>query len=101
MIDRLSFFVANAVFDIDAGGNGIPEAQVTQGQVTSVFNGVIMLAAAVAVVFIVLGGIKYSTSQGNPGDTQKAKETIIYAIVGLVISMISFGIVQLFTLKLF
>lgn len=101
MIERLFSMFANGVFNIDAGGNGIPEAQVNQTQVTSVFNGVIMVAAALAVVFIVFGGIKYSTSQGNPGETQKAKDTIVYALVGLVIAMISFGIVQLFTLKVF
>ncbi len=60
-----------------------------------------MVAGAVAVLFIILGGIKYSTSQGNPNDTQKAKETIIYALVGLVIVMLSFGAVQLFTTKIF
>lgn len=92
---------ADAVLDVNASDTGIPTAQISQAQVTSFFNGVLMLAAAVAVVFIVLGGIRYSTSQGDPGETKKAKETIIYAIVGLVVVILSFGIVQLFTGRLF
>lgn len=99
-MQNLLTFLAKAI-DIDANNVGIPEAQANQAQVTSIFNGVLMLAAAVAVVFIVLGGIKYSISQGNPGDTQKAKETIIYALVGLVFVIMSFVIVQLVATRVF
>jgi len=86
---------------VDAGSSGIPTVSLTQAQVTSVFNGILMLAAAVAVVFIVLGGMKYSTSQGEPGETKKAKETIIYALVGLVVVMLAFSIVNLFVTRVF
>lgn len=90
-----------ASLSVDASDSGIPEVEFGQSQVTSLFNGVLMIAGAVAVVFVTLGGIKYSTSQGNPGDTQKAKETIIYALVGLVFVILSFAIVNLFTGRVF
>lgn len=86
---------------IDASDSNIPMVNVTQGQITSVFNGVLALAGAVAVVFIVLGGMKYSISQGEPGDTKKAKEMILYALVGLVIVILSFAIVNLFITRVF
>lgn len=86
---------------VDADASGIPTVSLTQAQVTSVFNGVLMLAGAIAVIFIILGGIKYSISQGEPGDTKKAKETIIYALVGLVVVMLAFSIVNLFVTRVF
>ena len=79
----------------------LPQASVNQAQVNSIFNGILAVAGAVAVVFIVLGGIKYSTSQGDPGDTKKAKDMIMYALVGLVVVILAFAIVQLFTGSVF
>jgi len=48
---------------------------------------------AVAVFIITLAGFKYVTSGGNPENVAKAKGTIIYAAVGLVVSLIAFSIV--------
>lgn len=95
------FYLFAKIIDVDADSVGIPKAAASQEQVTSIFNGVMMLAGAVAVVFIVLGGIRYSISQGLPADTKKAKETIIYALVGLVFVIISFAVVQVFTMSVF
>jgi len=55
---------------------------------------VIFLVGIVAVVMIVLGGIQYSTSQGDPGKTKKAKDTIMYGIIGLVVAILAFAIVN-------
>lgn len=80
---------------------GLPKAQVNDAQFQSLLSGVFAIAGAVAVVFIILGGIKYSISQGNAGDLQKAKDMIVYALVGLVFVIIAFSIVQLVTARLF
>lgn len=80
---------------------GLPKAQVNDAQFQSLLGGVFAVAGAVAVVFIILGGIKYSISQGNAGDLQKAKDMIVYSLVGLVFVIIAFSIVQLVTARLF
>ena len=49
------------------------------------------LAGVVSVIFIIIGGIQYSTSGGGDG-LKKAKKTITYAVAGLVISLASYGI---------
>ncbi|MEI6581538.1 MAG: hypothetical protein WCN86_01540 [bacterium] len=49
------------------------------------------LAGVVSVIFIIIGGIQYSTSGGGDG-LKKAKKTITYAVAGLVISLSSYGI---------
>ncbi len=56
------------------------------------------LAAIAAVFMVIFGGIKYTTSQGDPDDTARARNTLIYALVGLLIS-ISAAIVITFVAK--
>ena len=50
--------------------------------------------ALVAVVVIVLGGVQYTTSAGDPGKVKKAKDSILYGIIGLVIAILAFSIVN-------
>lgn len=52
------------------------------------------LVATLAVIFIIIGGFKYTTSQGEPGKLQSAKNTIMYAIIGLLVTIFAFAITQ-------
>jgi hypothetical protein len=52
---------------------------------------------AIAVLFIVIGGLRYIMSQGDPQAVGKAKGTIIYALIGLVVAISARAIVA-FTL---
>lgn len=79
----------------------IPAAEINDAQFQSLLSGVFGIAGAVAVVFIILGGIKYSISQGNAADLQKGKDMIVYSLVGLVFVIMAFAIVQLVTQELF
>ena len=72
----------------------IPKVAAGQAQLDSLVNGAFMIAAVVAILFIIIGGFRYVTSQGNSDATRTAREMIIYACVGLVITLASFGIVQ-------
>lgn len=53
--------------------------------VTSSIQWVIGIAGVVSAIFVVYGGISYTTSAGDPSKLQKAKQTILYALIGLVI----------------
>ena len=46
---------------------------------------------------IVIGGIKYATSGGDASGTKSAKDTILYAVIGLVVALIGQTIVLLVT----
>ena len=48
----------------------------------------------VAVVVVILGGIQFVTSTGDPAKTKKAKDTILYGIIGLVVALLAFAIVN-------
>ncbi len=60
----------------------------------NVINLLLFIAGAAAVLVIVIGGIRYITSDGDPGAASKAKNTIIFALVGLVIAIMSYSIVN-------
>jgi hypothetical protein len=65
-----------------------------QDIVTDVINFFSVIVGIVAVVMIIWGGFKYITSGGDSGNITSAKNTIIYAIIGLVIVAFAQFIVQ-------
>lgn len=73
----------------------IPKVDVTSGTLAGIFGGIMMVAAVVCVVFIILGSLSYVLSAGDASKISKAKDTILYAVVGLVISGMAFLIIQL------
>lgn len=52
------------------------------------------LAGLAAVGFVIFGGVRYMTSQGEPEALKAARGTLINAIVGLIISVLAFTIVS-------
>lgn len=64
------------------------------GILKEVINVMLYLAGAIAVIMMVVGGIRYITSDGDPGAATKAKNTIIYALIGLIIAVMSYSIVN-------
>ncbi len=61
------------------GGNGL--TSIAQN-VTNIFS---IVVGIVAVIMIIYGGFKYITSGGDSGNVSSAKNTLIYAIIGLII----------------
>lgn len=53
----------------------------------------IMISGVISVIMVVIGGIKYVTSNGDPKGAQSAKNTILYAIIGLVLTLLAATIV--------
>lgn len=61
---------------------------------TSILNAIILIMGIVAVIFIIIGGVNYMTSSGDSNKTKKAKDTILYAVIGLIICALAFAIVN-------
>jgi hypothetical protein len=62
--------------------------------VAGIINGVIGALGIVAVIVIIMGGVSYMTSAGDSSKVKKAKDTILYGVIGLIIVMLSFAIVN-------
>jgi type IV secretory pathway VirB2 component (pilin) len=74
--------------------DGIITQSADNATLHNIFNVVLGLAGAVAVAFIVFGGIKYMLSQGEANEVKKSKDTILYAIIGLVVVIVSFMLIN-------
>lgn len=63
--------------------------------VIAVINILLIVVASISVLFIIIGGFRYVLAHGNEEQAEGAKKTIIHAIVGLVIVIMSFAIIQI------
>ncbi len=72
----------------------LPNLTGDSGAVQTILNLVWGIGATLSVLFIVIGGIKYVLSNGDPGQVSSAKDTILYALIGLVVTMSGFAIVN-------
>lgn len=59
-----------------------------------IINTVLLLIGLVAVVMIIFGGFRYTTSSGDSKKVTDAKNTILYGVIGLVIALLAFAIVN-------
>jgi hypothetical protein len=64
------------------------------GVFSIVANTLIFLVGAVAVIYLIIGGLRYVVSSGDSKAVESAKNTILYAIIGIVVAVISFALVS-------
>ena len=57
-------------------------------------NVLLFLLGAIAVIMIIIGGIRYATSNGDSGAIKGAKDTILYAVIGLIVAILAYAIVN-------
>ena len=90
-------FLSNAV---NAGQNCAETACVDANTLVSNLIGwIIGVTGLVAVIFVVIGGVGYMTSAGDPSKVQKSRKTLTYALIGLAIVGLS-GIITAFVTNL-
>lgn len=63
-------------------------------QARIIINTMLFLLGTVAVIMIIVGGVRYTTSAGDASRVKAAKDTIMYSVVGLVVAILSFTIVN-------
>lgn len=60
-----------------------------KGIITTIINLLSVITGIVAVIIIILAGLKYISSGSNPQDVTQARERILYAFVGLIIAALA------------
>lgn len=63
-------------------------------------NMLIFVVGSISVIMIIVGGLRYAISNGDPKAVEAGKNTILYAIIGVVVASISYAIVN-FVVKTF
>ena len=78
-----------------ARGDGQPTDLFGSGGVlTTVTNTLLFVIGALSVIMIIVGGLRYVVSGGNSTNVTAAKNTILYALVGVVIAFLAYAAVN-------
>lgn len=64
------------------------------GIFTTISNVMLFIVGAVSVIMVIIGGLRYVISGGNSSNITAAKNTILYAIVGLIIAIMAYAIIN-------
>lgn len=67
---------------------------VANGIFQQISNTLIFLVGAIAVIMLIIGGLRYVTSNGEASSIKGAKDTITYAIIGIIVAMLSYALVS-------
>lgn len=73
----------------DSGDIGVPQPEASGSQIQTALQVIFQIAGVVAVIVIVVAGISYIVSAGDPQKTAKAKDAILYACIGLVVAILA------------
>lgn len=94
----LSLAVQPASAQIDKGLKTVEQSSVSKKSpdvlIKDIVNIMLYIVGIIAVIMLILGGIKYATSAGDSAKVTSAKNTIIYSIVGLIIAIFAYAIVN-------
>lgn len=84
------YFAAPGDLDI----TNLPRTQANDATMQTILNVFFVISGAIAVLMVVISGVRFITSQGNPTETVKARNGIIYSVLGLLIIIFAASIVN-------
>lgn len=89
----------NAATDLTIGGGASAAADAQQptslpDQFKNIVNIALYIIGAVSVLMLIYGGIRYTVSGGDTAAVTAAKNTILYAIIGIVVALLAYAIVN-------
>lgn len=81
-----------------ARGDGQPAVLFGDGGVfAKVTNVMLFIVGVISVIMIIIGGLRYVLSGGDSANVTAAKNTILYAIVGIIVALLSYAAVNFVT----
>jgi len=87
--------IVAATVKVDTNMTGIPRSSIDNGTVGLVLNAVFIVIGSLSVLFVIIGGLRYVIANGDSKQISQAKDTILYALVGVIVTILAFVIVQL------
>jgi hypothetical protein len=70
------------------------KGETVAGPVQTVISILLFAVGVVSVIMIIVGGLRYVISNGDAGRIKSAKDTVLYSVVGLVVALLAFTIVN-------
>lgn len=83
----MASFLAHAVASLlgKPGDLGIPDQNAGDAELMAFINVIYLIAGGIAVIVLIIAGINYITSAGSAEKITKAKNTIVYTVVGIIL----------------
>ena len=76
-------------------GDGQPATLFEDGGIfTTIINILLFIIGVIAVIMLIIGGIRYVVSGGDQAAVTAAKNTILYAIIGIIVAILAYAIVN-------
>jgi uncharacterized membrane protein YidH (DUF202 family) len=72
----------------------LPKPSADSARLQTVLSTVFVITGAIALLIITIAGFRYTISHGDPRLIEQSKNAILYAVIGLVISITAFAIVN-------
>lgn len=92
IMGSIRFALIGASGNLTECASGTDACVTAEGLIQNLVNWFIGIAGLVSVIFLVYGGILYITSAGSPDKATKARQMILYSLIGLIIVGLSFAI---------
>ena len=79
--------------------NGIPEGLIEEPQdiidlITKIADWIFLILLAVALIFILIAALQFLTSGGDPMKVEKARNNLLYAVIGIAVAFLAKGFVE-------
>jgi hypothetical protein len=71
-----------------------PGESTLNGFIVTIIGWLLSISGAIAILFVIIGGFRYITSAGNEESAEAGKKTVINAIIGIVVIILSYVIVN-------
>lgn len=81
---NILLIIANGIIDKP---ESLPEVTATPDKLANLVTYLGVVAAVISVLVIVIAGVQFVISSGEPGKVTKARTAILYAIIGLIVSL--------------
>ena len=87
MLREIFSYFASPSAQISGYSTGLPKITAGSSQLGTILQITFGIIGAIAVLIIIVAGFRFVISEGKPENITRARETIIYAVVGLIVSI--------------
>ncbi len=92
--------ICKGINNSDSGSCNTSGSNNLQGFIKNIINILLFIIGAIAVIMIVIGGLRYVISGGDSSQTKSARDTVLYAVIGLIVATMAYAIVNFVVLEL-
>lgn len=87
-------FACFTILSFTIGRCGLAGQTTASGLILGIINLLLGITGLLAVLFVIIGGLRYITAHGNEEQAEGAKKTLLHAVIGLVVVIMSFAIIN-------